>query len=138
MTEGDYAHAEAFAVMRYVSDDGTESEMVWNSRDGVTPFVISLKSGKAAQHVDWFGDSAQPDYQPPPGSRVFVDLTPERARAMARENCARWWDDGGVLGAQARVMYGSLDEFVESTLASYMERPGTPDLIEVPPEGWKP
>jgi len=43
-----YRHAGAFCLMTYRADDGTEEEQVWNSRDGVTPFVITLRSGKAA------------------------------------------------------------------------------------------
>lgn len=32
-----YQHAEAFCLMQYASKDGSEREIVWNSRDGVTP-----------------------------------------------------------------------------------------------------
>jgi hypothetical protein len=29
-------HPEAFMLMEYVSEDGSETEVLWNSRDGVT------------------------------------------------------------------------------------------------------
>ncbi len=85
MTEATYRHAAAFCLMTYRADDGTEEEQIWNSRDGVTPYVIRLRSGKTAAHVDWRNDRRMPDYEPPAGSRIFVDLTEERARAHARK-----------------------------------------------------
>lgn len=124
-----YAHAEAFALMTYRSDDGTEEEVVWNSRDGVTPFVISLRSGKAASHVDWHLDRRVPDYQPPAGSRMFVDLTEERALECARVNAEQWMADP-ELAAMAREQYGDIETMAHALAAEYL-RPGAPDLIEV-------
>jgi hypothetical protein len=43
-------HAEAFKLMKYVSEGGTETLMIWNSRDGVTPFVCYVRNLKF-QHV---------------------------------------------------------------------------------------
>ena len=51
-----YRHPEAFMIMTYRADDGIEEERIWNSRDGVTPFVITLRNGKQATHVDWGQD----------------------------------------------------------------------------------
>jgi len=132
-----YLHRERYCVMTYRSDDGTEEEQVWNSRDGVTPFVITLRSGKAATHVNWTADVPRPDYRPPAGSRVFVDITKERAREIARANCARWWEDKGAEGMLARNQFKSLDAMIEFIAAGYLARVGEPDLVEVPPEGWK-
>lgn len=89
-----YNHAEAFCLMKYRSDDGTEEETLWNSRDGVTPFVITLKSGKTAKHIDWQLDVCVPDHKPQPGDRVFIDLTEDRALEYARRNLKRWEDEG--------------------------------------------
>lgn len=72
--------------MLYRSDDGTEEEWLWNSRDGVTPFVISLRSGKTASHVEWHRDWRDTDYVPKPGDRIFIDLTPEKAIEYAKRN----------------------------------------------------
>lgn len=55
----DYAHAEAFCLMTYRADDG------------VTPFVITLKSGKTASHVNWAADVRRPDHVLAPGERYF-------------------------------------------------------------------
>lgn len=41
-----FGHAEAFMLMTYKEVDGEGSILVWNSRDGVTPFVINIGSKK--------------------------------------------------------------------------------------------
>jgi len=108
--------------MKYRSDDGTEEEIIWNSRDGVTPFVISLKSGKSATHVDWHSDKFEPDHLPKPGERIFVDLVADKAVEYARKNLERWKVDG-------------IDMFnaptAEELAREYMKRPGAPDIKEV-------
>jgi hypothetical protein len=133
---GGYRHREAFAVMTYRSDDGSEEEEVWNSRDGVTPFAITLRSGREATHVNWRSDVPRPDYAPPPGSRMFVDITAARARQIAGDNCARWWNDEGAEGMLARSSFASLDDMIAVVADGYLSRAGGPDLIEVPTEGW--
>jgi hypothetical protein len=37
-----FQHKEAFMLMRYVSDGGTDEKLIWNSRDGVTPFQVHI------------------------------------------------------------------------------------------------
>ena len=41
-----FGHAEAFMLMTYKEVDGDGQLLVWNSRDGVTPFVINIGSKK--------------------------------------------------------------------------------------------
>jgi hypothetical protein len=77
----DYEHAEAFCLMTYRSDDGTEEEVIWNSRDGVTPFTIALRSGKPASHVDWGADRPQPGHKLQHGQRYFGGQ-PEQPKLM--------------------------------------------------------
>lgn len=148
----DHAHGEAFRLMHYRSDDGTEDEWIWNSRDGVTPFVITLRSGKEAKHINWQDDPYVPDYVPQPGERIFVDLAPASAIAKRRVFVDRWWDDPempmsehpflgpmGKDGAARELALGDLDPsrgFSNDTCDSLglprsMERSGTPDLVEV-------
>lgn len=46
-----HRHAEAFAMMRYVGVDDGSVRMVWNGRDGVTPFSFSeVPGGQRFQH----------------------------------------------------------------------------------------
>jgi hypothetical protein len=120
-----YEHREAFCLMKYRSDDGTEEEIIWNSRDGVTPFVVTLPSGKTGTHVDWHEDRCVPDFKPSVGSRMFVDITEERARASAERNAEAWWDQ-----PIAQEMYPTREAMVVALAASYYQ-PGSPDLIEV-------
>lgn len=89
-------HAEAFALMKYASKDGAVVEMIWNSRDGVTPFTLMSKDDRVEmQHVEWKSDLYAPDHphtHAPDhphtglkvGDRVFVDMTMERGRQVAR------------------------------------------------------
>lgn len=112
--------------MKYQTDDCSEYEIIWNSRDGVTPFTIALRSGKFATHVDWNQDRCVPDYIPQVGERIFVDLTPERAEEIARNNLETWSSNPDFKD------YGPLPT-LEELLKAYM-RPGAPDLIEVTSE----
>jgi len=95
MTEG--KQAEGFKLMHYVSKDGEEHEILWNSRDGITPFVISSRGGVEMSHVDWPHDVYAPFFVPPVGMRIFVDLTLEKAMEYRTEYVAKWWNrDTGV------------------------------------------
>jgi hypothetical protein len=79
--------------MSYVSDDGTYGELIWNSRDGVTPFCVTSRDGQHKMtHVDWGLDVRAPDFRPPPGFRYFVDMDEEMAREAAIESVDRYWD----------------------------------------------
>jgi hypothetical protein len=123
-------HAEAFCIMTYRADDGSEEEQIWNSRDGVTPFCVALRSGKSAKHVDWHRDVYAPDYKPPAGSRMFVDLTPERAEEIARMKADLYWSDtAAVYNPQSE--WATKEAFVQSLLASYLQLPGAPDIVVV-------
>lgn len=49
-----FQHAEAFRLMEYTQTNATEGEQpevleVWNSRDGVTPFIVHI-GGKSYRH----------------------------------------------------------------------------------------
>lgn len=71
-----YKHKEAFCVMEYLCDDCFRKELLWNTRDGVTPFLIPCGScGGLMSHVNWRNDSCKPHFQPPRFMRVFVDYT---------------------------------------------------------------
>jgi hypothetical protein len=123
--------------MRYRSlDDPGDVEEVWNSRDGITPYTILMRSGSTGTHADWATMVPRPDYQPPAGSRVFVDLTPEIARANAGAYVKRIWDDQGAEGMLARQDYKSADDMLAALISDI--KPGEPALVEVPEEGWKP
>jgi hypothetical protein len=125
-----HVHGEAFMVMQYRSDDGTETEHIWNSRDGVTPFVVTLRSGKTASHVDWRSDVYCPNHfqHMGPGDRYFTDLDPEAALALASERVEEYWDHPEY---PMKGRYESKDQAAQSLAASYMEGPGSPHLKEM-------
>lgn len=111
--------------MTYRSDDGTQEEVIWNSRDGVTPFVITSRSGKEMSHVDWRSDQCIPNYKPQVGERVFVDLTYEKALEYAQRNLAKY----------ASMGWDMTDAPSPENLAEdYMKPKGAPDLVEVTQE----
>lgn len=91
-----HQHAEAFMLMAYVSDDGTQGEVVWNSRDGVTPFVISSRDGTQLTHSDWNNDVYAPHFRPPPGFRYFADMDESESRRAAAEYVERFWDHAQI------------------------------------------
>lgn len=93
---------EAFCVMQYACEECGNIERLWNSRDGVTPFVISSACCDKAlsKHVAFSQDWATPA---PPAyvKRVFVTMTrklaviaairqvqgyPERTKKMLAES----------------------------------------------------
>lgn len=131
-----YLRADAFVVMRYRSlDDPGDVEEIWNSRDGATPYTVLLRSGATGTHVDWASMVARPKFNPPPGSRVFVDLTEEIARTNAEAYVKKIWDDTGAEGMLARSQYETAADMVEALIADI--RPGEPALVDVPEGGWK-
>lgn len=84
-----HVQAEAFCLMKYQAESG-ETEWIWNSRDGVTPFCITMKSGDEGRHADWPGDRYMPNHVPKVGERIFVDYTPAEARAAAARHYDGW------------------------------------------------
>lgn len=67
--------AEAYMLMKYTNKSG-EIEWIWNSRDGVSPFGLQSKDGNDhLTHADWHEDAFVPNFVPPVGMRIFVDMT---------------------------------------------------------------
>jgi hypothetical protein len=119
--------------MEYVADDGSGREKVWNSRDGVTPFVITLRSGQTATHHNWAADQRMPeDWVPPPGMRCFVDLTAARAREKAVRAVDAWLADDGF-AEQLAGTFGNRDDAIDALTVEYLQ-PGAPDLVDAPQE----
>jgi len=85
-----YNHGEAFNLMKYQCESCKRVETLWNSRDGVTPFVIDcLKCKGMASHVNWGTDVHDENFGYQfivgcfPSMRVFVDMTKDRAVEFA-------------------------------------------------------
>ncbi len=68
-----------------------ESELLWNSRNGVTPFCIRTRDGQG--EMQHFGrDQPVPGHRPAAGDRIFVDCKPEDALEHAEKLVAEGWD----------------------------------------------
>ena len=76
---------EAYHLMQYKCNQCSTRSLIWNSRDGVTPFIISCSCGGDRGHINWGSDVRMlPEYVPPPGyCDVFIDISPERAKELA-------------------------------------------------------
>jgi hypothetical protein len=83
---------DAYKLMQYQDATTGDIEWVWNSRDGVTPFMIHSLKGNEASHIRWNEDVYDPYRVPALGDRVFVDFTEEAARPEAVKYVERWWD----------------------------------------------
>lgn len=81
--------------MHYQCEKCETMEMLWNSRDGVTPFMIGCqKCSGMMKHIDWDKDDCNPDYLPVRGQRVFVDMTPQINKILWRMNVRVNWEGG--------------------------------------------
>jgi hypothetical protein len=131
-----FNHGEAFCLMLYRDTHSRREEWLWNSRDGVTPFVIRSASGqREMRHDEWFRDTRAPWFIPPIGSRIFVDLTEERAREHAATIHDRFATDAEH-GADFLARNPDRDAYIIGQARYLMEYGGggSPDIVVVTPE----
>lgn len=133
-----YNHPEAFCRMRYRDMKTGESEVLWNSRDGVTPFITHSKDGNKMQHIDWEKDVCDPFFVPPVGSRIFVTMTLENARDEYTNLVEKFWDGGNDSMTYKRLA-ASRGMTKEELITSIMEgdlkqNPGAPHVVTVTQE----
>lgn len=96
MKRSDCQQNEAFCLMLYQDQITGELEIVWNSRDAITPFGMRSRAGNDSVHVAWPSDLFSPFHVPAIGDRVFVDLTIDVAREQRRQYVERFWADPGA------------------------------------------
>lgn len=92
-----FQHKEAFCLMTYECVGSHKSlsertggcghrERFWNSRDGVTPFMMQCPScGGDLQHVKWGDDVRAQNHKPHWGQGVWRDGTPDDAERIMRK-----------------------------------------------------
>lgn len=106
-----HKHGEAFCLMLYAcegrvepgqtfrSNDGRllrspgcgHRELIWNSRDGVTPFCMGCPScGGDLRHTSWQYDRYAPDHEPHHGQGIWRDGTPDEAEMFVRYRVAKY------------------------------------------------
>lgn len=127
-----HMYSEAFMLMKYRTEDGTEKELIWNSRDGITPLTVHSKTGKLMTHVEWEKDEYLPTYQPKPGDRMFVTLTPESARKYAEQMVERWWDSPDFHTSNGNK-YETKEEAIKDATSDLLKQwdGNPPDIITV-------
>lgn len=133
-----HQHGEAFRHMRYGTKDGRIVRSIWNSRDGVTPFIVrDPETGEELTHLPpWSADVYDPTYQPQPGDLVFIDLHPEKALMLAMRKVEHFWDDeqyplrerGWSKEEAARMFFDSMMFFTHPETGEKVPN-NTPDLI---------
>jgi hypothetical protein len=135
---------ESYLRMKYASTDGSIVEWIWNSRDGITPFIVGAKGSDFVeservdlQHVDWHLDEYRPNYVPEVGERIFVTLTEELARPEAVKYVDRFWDDEKYpmsksehFGKMGKA--GAVEFFVTDWLKSWGGYPPTVVTVTAP------
>lgn len=139
-TSTKYNHAEAFCLMEYEDEITGEIEILWNSWDGATPFVIESRKGNESHHTNWGNDRCMPDYVPPPGMRIFVDASPNHAhiRRSARAYVEKYWelDIGGGMRMRNTLRKPSGSEMTKGQAVDFFIREwtggGKPTVMEVP------
>ena len=126
-----HRHAEAYMMMTYAARDGSgDSELIWNSRDGVTPFVTHLRDGRPATHrAAPATDCYDPGYVPHPGERVWADMTRAYAERAATWQYDRCQGDPGWAARMAEL--GSRGQAIRFLATTYTANPGCPVLLTV-------
>jgi hypothetical protein len=122
--------------MNYASEGGRVREVLWNSRDGVTPLGIRSRSGIEMRHVNYLDDLRLPGYLPAVGSRVFVDATLDDFLKGTRKRFEGYLDrDGTVTGDLAIRFPGqSIDQIVgEIAGREFGQHEGQPHVEIVTP-----
>lgn len=125
-----YNHPEAFCLMQYQDTVTKEIEVLWNSRDGVTPFIIRSRRGNEAHHINWQQARCVPDYVPQSGMRLFVDASPKHVHIQqsAKDYVERMWDDASYPMSQSGywpTKDAAIDHFIKQ-----WTKPGSPTVIE--------
>lgn len=145
--ERQYTHGEAYCLMKYapsirdqtargtdqrtaakVMYDEANAVTIWNSRDGVSPFMCMIH-GIECQHIDWHQDVRVVDHVPQVGDYIFTDMSYEDWEQMERQNIDRWWDGTEEGDYPLKERYATKEE----ALAAFMKefRPGQPQLVKV-------
>lgn len=86
-------HKEAFCLMQYECEKCSKLEIIWNSRDGVTPFVVGCNCCDGSmEHVNWGMDEYVPNHYPHKGNRVFVDTSKQITEIYIRARIGLYWN----------------------------------------------
>lgn len=128
-----YLHKEAFCEMSYVCEKCGTGERLWNSRDGVTPFMIGCSKQNCdglMQHVNFWDDLVVFEPRVSRGvNRCFVDMTLDKAKQLAEQRFEKF-------GQQMMEQYPHLKEMgkeklIESSVENFYQEGRAPYIIPV-------
>lgn len=127
-------HKEGFCLMRYATkpdEPVQEEEFIWNSRDGVVPYIIYSRHDKDRRmnHADVSQDTLLPEYKPKPGERIFVEATRELLEPVARERVEMNWEPLRRSG-----QFKTQQDAIEMYLREWVQ-PNRPMLVTVQADG---
>lgn len=130
-----YKHKEAFCIMLYKCEDCNHSERLWNSRDGVTPFMILCsKCNKGLmKHICWSFDKRIKSYSPKVGERIFIDMTFEKYQEYKKGYIDENWETGEMPMCK---VFNSKEHALQELSTGFYE--GMPDVIKYCAETPKP
>ena len=81
-----YQHSEAFCLMLYQGKKTQRVIDIWNSRDGVTAFIVEI-DGEEYKHIAWQFDRCVPEHRLRPGDYFWRDMRREEAERFAAVRC---------------------------------------------------
>lgn len=119
---------EAFCLMTYQCEQCHKMEEVYNTRNGITPFTIRCRyCGGTARHINWQYDKRDPDFKPLTGMRVFIDLTPEKAKEYAVKRLK------SCIGTEYEIPIGTpeYDKMIHDLTEHFVNECCAVDLVEV-------
>ena len=128
-----FRQAEAYCLMQYQDEETGEVEVIWNSRDGVTPFGMASRQGNQQTHINWPQDIRSLFFVPNVGDRVFVDLTMERAVELRTEYVEKHWDEE-VFGSKMSDSFSSKEEAIKTLAESDVGDGHSPSCVVVTEE----
>lgn len=107
-----FGHAEAFRVMQYIQTNEAKGEApevitVWNSRDGITPFIVHI-GGKSYQH-NLAAMSAPVFDLPPNATHKWVTRTEREVLIAWRRTLDKAVEQGKLDPSKAEAMRDSLE-----------------------------
>ena len=124
-----FNHAEAFYHMVYTgkSNTGSITIKIWNSRDGVTPFMtFSKEYGIELQCRHTTLDYREQNYKPKKGDLIWRDTTPEEEIEFAGKSFDTWQkmlDEGKDLESEhinhlKTILEPGRDEVIKTLISS--------------------
>lgn len=125
-------YAEGFAITLYASEDGSEIEAIWNSRDGAVPLQVAVRDPNVEMTLARLvgGDPIAPLHVPNIGDRIWVDMTQEIAFRLAEGLVEMYWEAAVEGGPNLQSKFPDKVAAAEAVAAEWV---GGPDIAVVTP-----